>query len=158
MYRALAVMLGLALLVATLTAANLRRDPNALDLDWRLIKPPPRDVVLAPPVRGLIVQTITAPAKIEAVEEVEIASQLVGRVVAVLVKEGDSVKKGDVLVRIDDSDARARLDSAKARIERFRTLVTQAESDLAKALGWQLVDPIEGSWAGFITATFEMRR
>jgi HlyD family secretion protein len=133
MYRALAVMLGLALLVATLTAANLRRDPNALDLDWRLIKPPPRDVVLAPPVRGLIVQTITAPAKIEAVEEVEIASQLVGRVVAVLVKEGDSVKKGDVLVRIDDSDARARLDSAKARIERFRTLVTQAESDLAKA-------------------------
>jgi HlyD family secretion protein len=72
-------------------------------------------VVVEPAARGLIVQTITAPGQVEPVEEAEIASQVVGRVVAVPVKEGDAVKKGDLLVKLDETDARARLDSALAR-------------------------------------------
>ena len=60
-------------------------------------------------------------------DEAEIASQIVGRVVAV------NVKKGDVVVRLDDTDARARLDSSQSRIERLRSAIDQAENDLAKA-------------------------
>ncbi|MCA1685886.1 MAG: efflux RND transporter periplasmic adaptor subunit [Planctomycetia bacterium] len=132
MRRTAAAVAGLAVLVVCLTAANLRRDPGAVELDWQLVRPPAREVVLEPPGRGAIVQTINAPGKVESVEEAEIASQLVGRVVAVNVREGDAVKKGDVLVRLDSTDARARLDSSSARIDRLRSAIDQAEKDLEK--------------------------
>src|SRR5689334_6686860 len=119
MTRFVALAMALGVVVAALAAANLRRDPGAVEIDWRLMAPPPREVVVEPPTRGPVVQTVTAPGKVESVEEAEIASQLVGRVVAVNVKEGDAVKRGDVLVRLEDTEARARLDSAKARIERL---------------------------------------
>lgn len=133
MRRAAAAVAGLAVVVVGLTAANLRREPGAVELDWQLVRPPPREVVVEPPTRGAIVQTINAPGKVESVEEAEIASQLVGRIVAVNVKEGNVVKKGDVLVRIDPTDARARLDSARARIDRLRSAIDQADKDLEKA-------------------------
>ena len=133
MRRVLLLSLGLAVLLVCLTAANLRREPGALDVDWVLIKAPPREVVVEPPTRGPIVQTVTAPGKIESVVEAEIASQLVGRVLAVNVKEGDQVRQGDVLVQLDDTDAKARLQSAGARIKRLRAAIAQAESELEKA-------------------------
>lgn len=133
MSRFVVVPLVLGTLVAILAAANLRRDPAAFEIDWQLAAPPAREVVIEPPTRGEIVQTVAAPGKVEAVEEAEIASQLVGRVIAVKVKDGDIVKANDVLVQLDDTDAKARLDSSKARIERLRSAIEQAESDLAKA-------------------------
>lgn len=133
MRRSIVAIVGIGVVVACLAAANLAREPGGFDLDWRVVKLPPSEVVIEPPSRGLIVQTITAPGEVEPVEEAEIASQVVGRVVIVAVKEGDSVKKGDLLVKLDDIDARARLDSAQARIERLRAAIGQSESDLEKA-------------------------
>jgi HlyD family secretion protein len=133
MRRVILPVIGIGVLVVGLAAANLRRDSSTLELDWRLIKEPPREVLVEPPGRGAIAQTINAPGKIESMEEIEIASQIVGRVVAVNVKEGDAVKKDDVLVQLDDTDAKARLASALARIDRLRAAITQAESDVEKA-------------------------
>ena len=132
MRRAALAAVGLAVLVVGLTAANLWREPGSVELDWQLVKPPAAEVQREAPSRGPIVQTITAPGKVEAIDEAEIASQLVGRVTAVEVKEGDSVKKGQLLVRLDTTDARARLDSSKARIARLRSAIDQAENDVAK--------------------------
>lgn len=132
MKRVATAVIGLALLVVALTAANLRRDPDAVELDWQLVKPLALEVVIEPPGRGAIVQTITAPGKVEAVDEAEIASQLVGRVVEVKIKEGNAVKKGDVLVKLDPTDARARLESSLARIDRLRSAINQAEKEVEK--------------------------
>ena len=133
MMRALATTIGLGILVVALVAANLRRDPGKLEVDWRLIREPAHKVLVEPLSRGPIVQTITAPGKVESVEEAEIASQLIGRVVAVYVEEGDIVLKKDVLVEIDPTDAQARLDSALARIARLTAAIAQSRSDLEKA-------------------------
>jgi RND family efflux transporter MFP subunit len=46
-----------------------------------------------------------------------VASQVGGKIVKILVEEGESVKRGDLLAIIDDSDYRIRLDSAEARYE-----------------------------------------
>lgn len=128
-----AVTVVIGLLAAGLAAANLAREPGSTTLDWELIKPQPLEVQLESPTRGAIVQTITAPGKVESELEAEIASQLVGRVVDVRVKEGAVVKDGDVLVVLDDTDARARLDSAVARIARLKSAIQQAEKDLEKS-------------------------
>lgn len=133
MIRAIVSVLAAGSLVAGVFVANSRHDANTWTLDWRLIHERPREVLVERPSRGRIVQTITAPGKIEPLDKAKIASQVVGRVVEVFVKEGDVVKEGDMLVRIDDHDARARLDSASAGIERRKAAITRAEADLEKA-------------------------
>jgi HlyD family secretion protein len=133
MRRSLLALLGLIGLVGIVAAANLNRDPKGVKVDWQIIKPDAREVSLESPAQGAIVQTVTAPGVIEPVEEAEIASQIVGRVVEVRIKDGDSVKKGDLLVKLDETEARARLDSSAARIERLKASISQALADREKA-------------------------
>ena len=133
MRRVFLALIALVVVVGLVSAANLRRDPKSTSVDWQIIKPQPREVAVETPARGAIVQTVTAPGVVEPVEEAQIASQIVGRVVQVRVKDGDSVKKGDLLVKIDETEARARLDSSSARIDRLKSAIAQAESDRDKA-------------------------
>lgn len=133
MRRLVLSVIGVGLLIVCVAAANLRRDPHGFDLDWQLVKAPPREVTVETPSRGLIVQTVTAPGTVEPVEEAEIASQIVGRVVAVNAKDGDVVKKGHLLVKLEETEAKAQLDSAMARIQRLRSAIVQAEADREKA-------------------------
>lgn len=128
-----------ALVVVGLTAANLRRDQQAVALDWQLLKAVPKEVHVERPARGLIVQTINAPGSVEAVEQVKIAPQVVGRVVAVHVEDGDSVEPGDLLVKLEDTDALARLKSAEARIERLKASIARAEADHAQVSRDELI-------------------
>jgi HlyD family secretion protein len=129
----LLAVLSVIVLVGMLAAANLRRDPSGHELDWRILRTPAREVAIEPPTRGPVVQTVTAPGAVELVEEAQIASQIIGRVVEVRVKDGDRVQAGDLLVRLDDTDAKARLDSAIARIERLQAAIQQAQSERDKA-------------------------
>src|SRR4051812_14509841 len=133
MRRSFLAVLAIIVVVGAVVAANVGRDPKAIVIDWQVIKPLPREVNIDSPARGPIVQTVTAPGVVEPVEEAEIASQIVGRVVEVRVKDGDAVKKGDLLVKLDETEAKARLDSSSARIERLRAAIAQAESDRDKA-------------------------
>jgi HlyD family secretion protein len=59
---------------------------------------------------------LTASGTIEGTQ-IEIASEVGGRVLEVLVKEGDSVHAGQVLVRFDDALLQAQLAQAKASLE-----------------------------------------
>lgn len=124
---------GVALVAALVATANLQKLPAAMDLDWHLVQFPPKEVQVETPTRAAIVETITAPGNVESVEEAEIASQVVGRVVAVHVRDGDTVRAGKLLVKLDPTDASARLDSARARIDRLKAGLNQAEADLEKA-------------------------
>ena len=133
MRRSFLAFVAIALVVGLISAANLRRDPKATAVDWQIIKPQPREVSVEVPARGPIIQTVTAPGVIEPVEEADIASQIVGRVVEVRVKDGDMVKKGDLLVKLDETQAKAMLDSSSARIDRLKAAIAQAESDREKA-------------------------
>jgi HlyD family secretion protein len=121
------------ILVACLAAVNLRREPGALGIDWQLVKETPHEVLVEQATPGAIVQTVTAPGTVEAVEEAEIASQIIGRVIEVRIKDGDRVKKGDLLVKLDPTEAKARLESAVAKCERLGTAISQSKHDFDKA-------------------------
>ncbi len=62
---------------------------------------------------GRLVDKINLPAQVEPYDEVWVKAEVSGQVVKVLVKEGQRVKGGQVLVELDDRDYRSRL----ARIE-----------------------------------------
>jgi membrane fusion protein (multidrug efflux system) len=62
---------------------------------------------------GRLVDKINLPAQVEPYDEVWVKAEVSGQVVKVLVKEGQRVQGGQVLVELDDRDYRSRL----ARIE-----------------------------------------
>jgi len=69
--------------------------------------------------------------------QVDISTKLPGRVESVLVNEGDMVKKGDVLARLDSNELNAKLSQAKAQVEQTKqqknyalALVRESQSTL----------------------------
>src|SRR5262249_28750290 len=57
--------------------------------------------------RETILNTISTNGKVEPVENFEAHAPIATTVKQILVREGDSVKKGQLLLRLDDADARA---------------------------------------------------
>jgi len=77
-----------------------------------------------------LVDKINLPAQIDPYEEVWVKAEIPGQVIEVLVEEGQMVKKGQVLMKLDDRDYRTRLarieanyELAKLNYERTKTLV-----------------------------------
>ena len=89
-----------------------------------------------------IIETVSASGKIQPENEVKIASDVSGEIVELYVEEGDSVKKGQLLMEINPdvykseyermvatlSQTKANLESAKARQTQQETQLFQAEN------------------------------
>ncbi len=71
--------------------------------------------------------TETAAGTIRAVHEAAVASKLLAKVAAVLIKAGDPVRKGQVLVQLDDADVKARKEQAAAALEAAKATRDQAK-------------------------------
>ena len=67
--------------------------------------------------------------RIEAVDTVELASRVPGRVLEVLVDEGDRVKAGQLLVRLDGREAKRELSRAGAELARAKARRAFARSE-----------------------------
>lgn len=65
---------------------------------------------------GPIQQSLVFSARVSSVARNELSSTLTARVNQVLVREGDSVKAGQLLVALDDTDLRAQAEQAQAAI------------------------------------------
>jgi len=82
------------------------------------------------PVRKITVaETEVASGKVMPVHEADVASQILEKVVAVNVKAGQKVKKGDVLVRLDDAVLRSRLQQAQANLTANTASLKQATAE-----------------------------
>lgn len=60
---------------------------------------------------------INLPAMIESFEDLMVKSEVSGQIVDILVREGDYVEKGQVLVKLDDRDYQLRLESVQANYD-----------------------------------------
>ena len=90
-------------------------------------------VDVAAPEKGEIIRLVQAPGDVEAVLEVEISSEIVSKIIEMAVEEGDSVKAGDLLCRLDDKNLLADVESGEARVAQLRASIRQAEADVEKA-------------------------
>jgi HlyD family secretion protein len=80
-----------------------------------------------------LVSLVTASGKIEPVRKVDISADISGRVVQVLVQEGQTVSRGDLLIRIDPSAFQANVRRAEASVSQARAREAQARSQLAQS-------------------------
>jgi RND family efflux transporter MFP subunit len=98
--------------------------------------------------RSIAVQTATAVAPgagvtagailqatgyITARRRATVSTQMTGTLTQVLIEEGDHVKKGQVIARLEDSALRASLGVARANVETALAQVAQAQAQLAQA-------------------------
>jgi RND family efflux transporter MFP subunit len=73
-------------------------------------------------------------------EQTDVAPQTAGKVVAVGVDIGSYVKRGAMLVRLDDAELKLRVDQAVAQVEQAKANVRQAEEKIGLRSG-QAFDP-----------------
>jgi RND family efflux transporter MFP subunit len=76
---------------------------------------------------------LQATGYVTARRQATVSAQITGSLVEVLIEEGDRVKKGQVLARLEDNALRASLDSARANAAAAHANVMQSEAQLQQA-------------------------
>ena len=101
---------------------------------------PPVDVTTEKATKRSLVETVSANGKIQPEAELKITSDVSGEIVEMLVKEGDQVKKGQLLCRIKPDiyesafeRVNATVSSSKANLQTTVAQLTQAKANLANA-------------------------
>ena len=90
-----------------------------------------RDAILGKPVeayeaiRGDLVQTVVASGRIITPQRLSVGAVVTEHVARIPVKEGQKVRKGDVLIELDDKDERAALEQSKASVAQAEAKVRQ---------------------------------
>jgi HlyD family secretion protein len=84
-------------------------------------------------ITGDLVRTVSAPGQIEPDIKVQISSQVSARITELPFKGGELVKKGTLVVRMDDRDLKAALDQAKADLTGEQARLDGAKATLANA-------------------------
>ena len=77
--------------------------------------------------RSELVQRVVASGRVLAPARIQVGSVVVGRVTRVPVDKGDRVKPGDLLLQLDDAEARAALAQARAAVAQAAARLEQVE-------------------------------
>ena len=80
------------------------------------------------------------PASVEAAQATLISSRLLARIVAVKVRAGDSVSRGDLLLELENSDIRAQVQQAEAIIDANTARLNEARQNLGRVKELQASD------------------
>ncbi len=97
-------------------------------------KPAGQPVEIARVARGELTARYAATAALQAERESKLVSEVPGTVLELLVEEGDVVRKGQVLARLDADRSRLQLREAEADLQRRRNDVERGEKLLARKL------------------------
>ena len=119
-----AARLGLA--VAVLAAGCSKKDPSAG------APPEAAPVIVASVARQDVPVEVRAIGHVEPFTTVDVKARVGGQVTRVGFREGQNVRKGDVLFQIDPRPYQAALAQARAQLERDRALARNAEEDVKR--------------------------
>jgi multidrug efflux pump subunit AcrA (membrane-fusion protein) len=85
-------------------------------------------------IRADLVRPVVAEGRIRARHAAEIHSEITGRIVRVLVEEGQKVKRGQLILKIDDREYEMAAEEARARYLQALSLLTIEDADVDTAL------------------------
>lgn len=102
-------------------------------------KPKATVVKLETVQKGDLTRSISAPGTVDARTRVKVSAQVSARITALPFREGQDVKSGDVVVRLDAEDLQANLDAARAglradeaRLEGTQAALARSKSELER--------------------------
>lgn len=96
-------------------------------------KEPLKEVVFAKAKNVDIIEKVTASGKVQPVVEVKISPDVSGEIIDLYVEEGDSVTKGQLMLKIRPDNYESLLDRAKAAVNNNKAVYSQARATLAQS-------------------------
>jgi HlyD family secretion protein len=84
--------------------------------------------------RGSIVAEVMGTGTLEAHVKTTVSSKISGRIVEVLVDQGDRVTAGQLLVRLDEEELKQQVATAQANLETAREAIDRLKADRAAAM------------------------
>ncbi|MCE4557517.1 efflux RND transporter periplasmic adaptor subunit [Roseateles cellulosilyticus] len=124
------ILLGSLLVIAALGGCGRQADAGAAPQASAL---PPQNVSVVQVRQADVPLTVEASGTVTALQSVDLRAQTTTTVAQVLVKDGQAVKKGELLFRFDDRADRAALEKARAQLARDRASLADLERQLARA-------------------------
>jgi multidrug resistance efflux pump len=94
-------------------------------------KAPPKATATATVARGAVTLQVSAAGTVQAAQTRGLSFSMAGTVTEVDVNPGDVVKAGEVLARIDNTDAEAAVETAQTRVSDASDALTRAEQTAA---------------------------
>jgi membrane fusion protein (multidrug efflux system) len=91
-------------------------NPARSSSNLSIIIPEVKKVEVMEVLPSQISYTISAIGSLKTIEDVTLSAKRSGIIQKILVKEGDRIKKGQILVQLDDVDARLQLEKAEAAV------------------------------------------
>ena len=117
---------GIFLVAATLAAGTIGcgAEKQTVETETKKVT----NVEVGSSRQGSILQETNLTGHVQALKKAEIYPRVAGRVAAVLVREGDKVRQGQVLVHLEDSTQRSNFESAKAALAQAEAALVQAKA------------------------------
>src|SRR5687767_11457446 len=125
------VALALLLIVAAaLFAACGRSNANGKTETPATSAPPAVEVSTAAAIKRDLPRFFEATGSLAGDQQTDVAPQTAGKVVAVGVEIGSPVRRGQMLVRLDDAELKLRVDQAQTQVDQAKAAVRQAEEKI----------------------------
>jgi multidrug efflux pump subunit AcrA (membrane-fusion protein) len=150
------ILLTLALFAAAALAiacggskANVRGEEPAAS------QPKAVDVTTAAAIKRDLPRFFEATGSLAGDQQTDLAPQTSGKVVAVNVDIGSAVRRGQVIVKLDDAELKLRVEQAQAQLEQTKASVRQAEEKIGLRSG-QSFDPNKVAEVNAARVAFEL--
>lgn len=136
-------LLTLAVILASLlwavscggSKANVRKDETTNSAPSTVV-----DVTTAPAIMRALPRFFEATGSLTGDQQTDVAPSVAGKVTVIGVDLGSYVKRGQMIVRLDDVDAKLRVQQAQAQVEQMKAALRQAEEKAGIRPG-QTFDP-----------------
>lgn len=152
--KATLLLLALALAAAMSACGGSRGEAKQKNVNAQATPEAVQVTTAAAIVRDLP-RFIEATGSLGADAQTDVAPTVAGKVTAVNVDLGSFVAQGAVLVRLDDADARLRLEQLQAQAAQAQSSVRQAEAKIGLRAG-QAFDPTRVAEVGSARAAFDL--
>jgi HlyD family secretion protein len=115
------IIAAVVILVGALVIANLVKEEKGLEVTTETIK------------KGTIIKKVTGSGQVEPAVEVKISANVSGEIIGLYAKEGDVVKKGQLLVELERDQYKAALQRSESALLAAVAGEKKAKSDLERA-------------------------
>lgn len=115
-------IIGAAIIAIIVIVLNIAQSDKGKKVDVKIVE------------KGDIISEVTASGELRARSQVDISSETIGRIKKIFFKEGDYVKKGGLLIELDDVQVRSSKKLAQAQLDQAKQDLVRAEKLFEKDL------------------------
>jgi len=129
------LLLGIIVLVSILAYFNAKNKPKGEEVTTEEVK------------KRTINETVAASGKVFPEKEIKISSDVSGEIVKLMVEEGDSVRIGQILAKIDPEAYVSQVERAEAGLNSSRSQIAISESQIQSSIAQkeQIVAQLENA-------------